>query len=130
MEGCRSQAGAEGTAERQVNMTIASLTSEEREVVRRTMEATFRYFDRDFHSRLGVTPEEMRSLLIVWPTIDDSDDRSLACVAINNSFNDLLHGEGIGEVEAIESTGATRAEMRRIYAKWVTARGWSVTGNR
>ena len=111
-------------------MAIASLTLEEREIVRRAMEATFRYFDFDFHTRLGVTPEEMRSLLLAWPTIDDSDDGSKACLAINNSLNDLLNGEGISEAEALDSTGTTCAEMRRVYSKWATARGWNATGIR
>ena len=72
----------------------------------------------------------MRSLLAVWSAVDDSDDDSLASVAINNSFNDLLHGEGLCEAEALQATGGGRAEMGRIYEKWARARGWSATGIR
>jgi hypothetical protein len=104
-------------------MTLARLTPEEREVVRRTMQATFRYFDADFHTRLGVDPETMRWLLANWPAIDDEKDDSDGCLAINNSLNDLLHGVGIGESDAIELTGVGRAEMERVYRKWKTGRG-------
>jgi len=108
---------------------IASLTPAERQVIRRAMEATFRYFDADFQTRLGIEREAMRSLLAAWP-IDDSHDESDACLAVNNSLNDLLHGIGIGETEALEFVGVTRAELGRIYAKWAAARGWDKTGAR
>jgi hypothetical protein len=111
-------------------MTIAILTPEEREVVRRTMLATFRYFDFDFHTRLGISPETMRILLATWPAIDDASDLSDACVAVNNSFNDLLYGVGISEAESLEFVGVKRAEMARIYSKWANARGWHTTGVR
>ena len=87
------------------------------------MQATFRYFDFDFHTRLGVTPEEMQALLDAWPNIDDEDDESDAHVAINNAFNDLLNGTGISDSEAVELTGASRTEMLRIYRKWTQGRG-------
>ena len=47
----------------------------------RALEATFRYFDTDFQTRLGVEPEVMRSLLAAWP-VDDSQDESDACLAV------------------------------------------------
>ena len=109
-------------------MTLASLSPEEREVVRRTMEATFRFLDLDFNTRMGIEPEVMRSLLAAWPIIDDSIDNSDACLAVNNSFNDLLHGAGISEADALKLVGVTRAEMRRVYSKWTAARGWDKTG--
>jgi hypothetical protein len=111
-------------------MTLVSLTHDEREVVRRTILATFRYFDFDFHTRLGIQPETMHSLLAAWPAIDDAKDDSEACLAINNSFNDLLRGVGIGENEAMNLVGVTRAEMERVHRKWAAARGWNDTGIR
>jgi hypothetical protein len=111
-------------------MTLDSLAPEEREVVRRTMEATFRYFDSDFQTRLGISPAAMRALLDAWPTVDDTCDNSDACLAINNSLNDLLHGEGISENDALELVGVNRAEMLRVYRKWAAARGWKSTGVR
>jgi hypothetical protein len=109
-------------------MALARLTLEEREVVRRTMQATFRYFDLDFHTRLGVQPETMRLLLASWPEVDDARDDSDACLAINNSLNDLLWGVGISENEAQALVGVPRSEMMRIYKKWAAFRGWSSTG--
>jgi hypothetical protein len=111
-------------------MTISALAPEEREVVRRAMVATFRYLDLDFQTRLGIEPRAMRSLLAAWPVFDDAKDDSEACLAVNNAFNDLLHGVGISEAEALELIGVSRAEMRRIYRKWAAARGWVKTGLR
>ncbi|MEQ1819733.1 MAG: hypothetical protein ABL871_14105 [Terricaulis sp.] len=103
-------------------MPLASLTPEEREVVRRAMAATFEFFDWDFQTRLGVYPDTMRQLLSGWPDVDDAYD-SDAYLAINNAMNDLLHGVGISDAKATEITGADRAEMRRIYLKWAGDRG-------
>jgi hypothetical protein len=111
-------------------MALALLDPEEREVIRRTMKATFRYFDFDFDTRLGVTRKKMRALLRAWPNADDTDDHSDACLAINNSLNDLLHGAGISDNDAMEFIGVGRAEMLRVYHKWAAARGWTSTGVR
>jgi hypothetical protein len=111
-------------------MALASLDPEEGEVIRRTMEATFRFFDFDFHTRLGVSPEKMRALLGAWPSVDDTLDDSDACLAINNSLNDLLHGVGISDKDAMEFVGVSREEMLRVYRKWAAARGWTSTGVR
>jgi hypothetical protein len=107
---------------------LAALTPEEYQVIRRSMEATFCFFDADFQTRLGIPPDTMRSLLLAWPNIDDSKDESDACLAINNTLNDLLNGVGISDAEALELVGVTRAEMQRVYGKWASARGWGATG--
>lgn len=111
-------------------MTLAALTDDEREVIRRSMEATFQLFDRDFQTRLAITRDTMRSLLECWPDVDDTLDDSDACVAINNAMNDLLHGVGISDQRAHELTGVDRAEMRRIYRKWAAKRSWPSSGLR
>lgn len=111
-------------------MALASLTPDELEVVRRTMQATFRYFDFDFQTRLGITPEVMHALLDGWPDIDEANDDSDACLAVNNSLNDLLHGVGISEEDAKELVGVGRAEMQRVYNTWAVSRGWKSTGVR
>lgn len=111
-------------------MTLATLADDEREVIRRSMEATFQFFDVDFHTRLGITAKAMRGLLADWPNVDDASDDSDACLAINNAMNDLLHGVGISNQKAQELTGADRAEMLRVYKKWAQKRGWRSTGLR
>src|SRR5262245_30406616 len=103
-------------------MTLAALTPEEREIVRRAIEATFRYFDFDFHTRLGVSPDAVRKLLDAWPAVDDGPVDSDACLAINNSLNDLLHGASISDKEAMELVGVNREEMLRVYRKWAATR--------
>lgn len=111
-------------------MTVAALSIEELEVVRRALSATFQFFDFDFETRLGVTPEAMRELLRNWPSIDDSNDDSDGSLAVNNALNDLLHGIGISNADAQRLTGVDREEMYRIYRKWAESRGWSSTGVR
>lgn len=56
--------------------------------------------------------------------MDDSTDDSDACLAINNSLNNLLNGVGISNEEAMQSLGVDRAEMLHVYRKWAAARGW------
>ncbi len=111
-------------------MSLAALRDDEKEVVRRAMIATFDYFTFDFSARLGLEIEEMEELLARWPAIDDSADDSIECLAVNNSLNDLLHGEGISEETAKAKIGVERDEMLKIYKKWATARGWNSTGVR
>lgn len=111
-------------------MSLASLDDEEKEIVRRAMAATFDYFTFDFGARMGIDQQEMEQLLEAWPDIDDSDDTSPACLGINNSLNDLLHGEGISESEALARVGVNRREMLRVYRKWADGKGWDHTGIR
>src|SRR5262245_7225746 len=111
-------------------MTTSALNATELEVVRRIMQATFQFFDDDFDARLGMSTETMRNLLDAWPAIDDSNDEGDACLAINNSLNDLLHGVGIDEKQAMAIAGVSLSEIRRIYRKWAAARGWKSTGVR
>lgn len=84
----------------------------------------------DCETRLGVTEESVHALLGKWPEVDDNDDESDACLAINNALNDLLHGLGISDEEAVAMTEADRSEMRRVYRKWAFNRGWTSTGVR
>lgn len=84
----------------------------------------------EFEARMGITEESAVLLLKDWPNVDDTDDNSDACLAINNSLNDLLHGEGVSDEKARKLTGADRHELQRIYKKWATARGWKFTGVR
>ena len=108
-------------------MTLSALTESERTVVKLTLEATFEFFDFDFHVRLGVTAEEMKELLKNWPNINDGD-KTVGALAINNSLNNLLHGEGIDDDTALKLMGVNRSEMLRIYRKWAGNRGGSSTG--
>ena len=103
-------------------MTLAALAPHEREVIRRAMEATFQFFDADFETRLGIPPAAMSRLLGDWPDLDDANDASDACLAINTAMNDLLHGVGIDDQRAKDLTGADRRDMLRIYRKWSKAR--------
>ena len=109
---------------------LTALTERELEIVRKGMAATLDLLSTDFEARMGLSEDEMHSLLEKWPDIDDSDDHGPACLAVNNSLNDLLHGIGIGDEQAVSLTGANTEEIYRIYRKWAFARGWRSTGVR
>jgi hypothetical protein len=109
---------------------LSALSDAEKQVVRRSIELACRVLEDECHTRLGVTPTEIQGLLSSWPLVDDSRDDSPACLAINNSLNDLLNGVGISEAEARKTIGASPSEMERIYRKWAAARGWQSTGVR
>ena len=111
-------------------MSIEALSIEEKEIVRRAISAMPALLTFEFDGRMGITEESASLILENWPDINDIDDESDACFAINNSLNDLLHGIGITEEESLELTGVNREELMRIYRKWATARGWKSTGVR
>lgn len=109
-------------------MTLASLTADEKEVVRRAMQASLIYIGAGFSARMGLEESHMARLLEAWPAIDDSREGSAVYLAINNALNDLLHGVGITDAQALDSVGVDRAEMYRIYKKWAKGHGRRSTG--
>lgn len=109
-------------------MSIKALTFEEKEAVGRAISAMPAVLTFEFEARIGITEESASFLLDTWSDVDDSDDDSNACLAINNSLHDLLHGVGINDAQCQELTGVNREELMRIYRKWATARGWDNTG--
>ena len=111
-------------------MPIEALSVEEKEAVRRAISAMPTVLTFEFEARMGLTEESASFLLEDWPRVDDSDDNSDACLAINNSLNDLLHGVGITDAQCQELTGVNREELLRIYRKWAASRGWENTGVR
>ncbi len=104
-------------------MSLRCLAPSEVVIVRRAMEATFQFFSRHFQTRLGVEPEEMTELLRVWPDVDDTSDDSLACLAVNNSLNEMSYGVDISEEESVRLLGVRRDEVVRVFRKWREARG-------
>jgi len=79
---------------------------------------------------MGVEPGEMRELLAAFPAIGDDWPSSISRLAVNNAFNDLLHGVGISEAECVEALGVPRSEALPIYQTWVRSVGWRSTGLR
>ena len=111
-------------------MTLKALTQLEQVVVRGAMRATLDFFDWDFSTRMGIEISSMRQLLESWPEIDDADDNSDACLAINNAMNEWLHGIGVSDKKSLAQLGVNRTEVMRIYEKWAASRGWKSTGVR
>ena len=84
----------------------------------------------EFGTRIGIELPEFREKVARWPAWDDANDRSPECLAINNTFNDLLHGVGLTERQCTEMLGTGRAELLAVYRRWAASRGWSATGVR
>ena len=111
-------------------MSLSSMSAHDLDIIRRSLEATFHFFDWDFHTRLGVTPKEMRNLLRDWPQVDDTSVDSIAALAINNAMNDLLNGVGISDLQAQQLIGADRSELERVFRLWKSGRAREAAGVR
>jgi len=111
-------------------MSIEVLSAEEKEAVWRAIAAMPAILTFEYEARMGITQEAALAILDDWPKVDDFVDESDACLAINNSLNDLLYGITLTDTQCKELTGVYREELLRIYRKWATARGWESTGVR
>lgn len=104
-------------------MSLAQLTAEEREVVRRVLEAAIVRLlecggEMEYEVRMGLTSAEAREFLAPFPNIDDAP-RTLARQLIHQSFNEILNGLQIDDAQWQESIGVSRREVRRIWDLWI-----------
>ena len=107
-------------------MSLASLSDTERLIVHRCVRAmaSGRFIsDEAFHPICGVTRQETGRIAEEWSQLDESSE--VAQLVINNSLNGLLIWYGwqdeapdAADRMVLESTGATAAEIERIFAKW------------
>jgi hypothetical protein len=112
-------------------MALSDLAPEQQEAARQCLRYVLesRQLEDELDTRLGVTKEEVSQLLATWP-VDDSDDESIACIAINNSFNEVLNGLDISHADWSRSFAVDPEELSAIYKTWATSRGWKATGIR
>jgi hypothetical protein len=70
---------------------LADLDDREREVVRECLRAAVNgpfFPDWEFETLFGLDREEVRRVLLSWPTLNEADETVVP--AINNSMNNLL----------------------------------------
>jgi hypothetical protein len=71
-------------------VSLAELSDTEKQIILQSMKAILRgrFLEGEFHTRLGIEPDELEQLLLAYPNVDDSDDDSTASLAINNCLNE------------------------------------------
>jgi hypothetical protein len=69
------------------------------------------------HTRLGVTREELQTVIAQWPDIDDRDQKSNGFLAIHNSLNEICHGLGVDEW--VNLVDASLNEVKETYRNWL-----------
>ena len=113
-------------------MSLAQLSDKEKQIILQSMKAILRgrFLEGEFHTRLGIEPDELEQLLLAYPNLDDSDDDSTAALAINNCLNEVCHGISFSENDWSQWFGVSRAEVQEVYRKWAVLRGASRTGIR
>ena len=113
-------------------MSVAELSDNERGVVRECLAFVVSSGELagEFHTRMGVSEDEVHSFLRSWPDIDDHDDSSGACLAVNNALNEVAHGFRISDAEWARSFTCTRDAVLTTYKAWVRSRGWKPAGLR
>ena len=113
-------------------MSFAKLSASEREIIFRCLNAILkgRFLEGEFHTRLGLEPEELEQIVATYPDIDDLDDNSNEVLAINNCLNEVCHGISFSNREWSQWFSISRSEVDEVYRKWAILRGWSYTGIR
>ena len=111
-------------------MSLAKLSYDERQIIFQCMKAILKggFLGGGFHARLGLEPEELEQLVAAYPNVDDSDDNSIAAIAVNNCLNEVCHGISFSKKEWTQWFTVNKAEIKEIYRWWRLLRGWSHTG--
>jgi hypothetical protein len=107
-------------------MGLDTLTPDEREVVRRCLQAVAEgpfISDGDFPLLIGLSRDEAADVAAKWPAWNESEEA--VHLALNNSMNSLLIWFGwqeedpqAGEVLLRQWTGESADEIERIFGKW------------
>jgi hypothetical protein len=101
-------------------MSLSDLTPEELEVVRTCLECVGAgdviLHDWEFHTIMGIYPEELSSVLAAWPAVDDKDE--VVRLAINNSLNNLLGYPHEFQKQWESRIPVSKAEVARVFSKW------------
>jgi hypothetical protein len=103
-----------------VGVSLANLDESEREVVRECLRATVEgpfFPDWEFSIIFGLERDEVRRVLLSWPTLDEADESVVR--AINNSFNNLLGYPAKNKREVWpQFISVSHAELALIFDKW------------
>ena len=112
---------------------LSTLSPKERDVVLacvRAIASADWIGEAELATRVGVGRSTLMRMVMSWPDLDDSSDASEACLAINNSLNEICHGVNVPALEWVEWFEVDRSEVERVYRKWAIGRGWKSSGVR
>jgi hypothetical protein len=103
-----------------IHMTdaAAQLSSEEREIVRRCLNAAVNgpfFPDWEFHALFGLTRAEVAAVLLAWP---DSDHAGVQDIAVANSINNLLGYPHDDDASWNQYVGLPREVVARLRTTW------------
>jgi len=104
-------------------MLLRALDAEERVIVLRALQGSLtflrdRYDDAEYSIRMGLDPEEVIAMIATLTATADLPRSDETRRAVNGSFNELLNGVGITEVECMRALGVTRAQAEELFEKW------------
>jgi hypothetical protein len=121
-------------------MAFEKLTPKEQKTVLQCMQLILEeeYIgDWEFQTRLGITRDELRSVISEWPHLSDEDDTDskdnpdlVRKLAINNSLNEVLHGVDVSDEIWSKWLDEPREEVKRVYRAWAKHKGCNHTGIR
>jgi hypothetical protein len=101
-------------------MPLANLTDSEKAVIHACLECVVSgeiiLHNWEFHPIMGISVEELQTVLDAWPDVNDSED--VVYLAINNSMNNLLRFPHGHHERWLEFLVFTRQEVDRVFAKW------------
>jgi hypothetical protein len=113
-------------------VSLAKLSDSERQIIFQCLKAILkgRFLEGEFHTRLGIEPEELEGIVTAYPDVDNSDDNSDAAIAINNCLNEVCHGISFSDREWSQWFTVSKPEIEEVYRKWAVLRGRSHSGIR
>lgn len=112
-------------------MFFGQLTEREQDIVRQCMDAIYKgpYIENwEFHTRLGIDREALQKVIQSWPVLDDSNEHSEVCLAINNCLNEICHGVKIPTGDWPLWFNSPMEEINAVYIKWAKIRDKTFTG--
>ena len=107
-------------------MAFEQLTKQEQNTVRQCMEAILNgdeIEDPEFRTRLGIDRLQLRQVLASWPHLDDADDNSDTCLAINNCMNEVAHGICISLEDWARWFILPKEDVKATYKRWAELQG-------
>lgn len=112
-------------------MAFEKLTEQEQRLILEAMTAILNgpYIDdAEFQTRLGIDRLQLREVLDTWPVIEDDNEDSHACIAINNCMNEVCYGIEISSAAWSKWFTAPRSDVAAVYARWAKLKGYHATG--
>ena len=106
-------------------MSPEKLSDREREIVLQSLNAILKggFLEGEFHTRLGLEPEELEQVVSSYQSLDDKDCGSNIALAINNCLNEVCHGISFSSEQWSQWFEVNRGEVEDVYRKWCVLRG-------